>query len=159
MPLVRSFDKNKYIISVLIKICRFRGYFFAPIRFRPLSWRIAWAFRRAAPWFFLIAAVTFGGGQCCRLVWSGRESGAGSLSVGGCFVGQPLYFFLKSVGGKRHGLVSCPTAASGCFFVKNTVKIRKICPPKAKFLCRILSERARTKSVNLQNEYLCKNTW
>ena len=71
--------------------------------------------------------------------------------------GQSRYFFRKQSEGNG-AACSCRAACFGLFFVKNTVKIRKICPPKAKFLCRILSERARMKNVNLQNEYLCKNT-
>ena len=74
-----------------------------------------------------------------------------------CFVGNRVISSESSRRGTVR-LVLAGRRASGCFFVKNTVKIRKICPPKAKFLCKILSERARTKSVNLQNEYLCKNT-
>lgn len=74
-----------------------------------------------------------------------------------CFVGNRVISSESSRRGTVR-LVLTGRRASGCFFVKNTVKIRKICPPKAKFLCRILSERARMKNVNLQNEYLCKNT-
>lgn len=74
-----------------------------------------------------------------------------------CFVGNRVISSESSRRGTVR-LVLAGRRASGCFFVKNTVKIRKICPPKAKFLCRILSERARMKNVNLQNEYLCKNT-